>query len=109
MINKNAQNVFNGVSDTGNISMQDVSMQMKTKKKKKKKKLDNIYVLVYRILKTYSNGEKIRLKQKKNTELIKFWVDSISGRRFGNKTLYPLSHHRQNAFYSVFTIYIIND
>ena len=111
MINKNAQNVFNGVSDTGNISMQDVSMQMKTKKKKKKKKkLDNIYVLVYRIPKTYSNGEKIRLKQKKkNTKLIKFWVDSISGRRFGNKTLYPLCHHRQHAFYSVFTIYIIND
>ena len=30
---------------------------------KTKKKLDNIYVLVYRIPKTYSNGEKIRLKQ----------------------------------------------
>ena len=44
MINKNAQIVFNGVSDTGNISMQDILMQMKwnththTKKKKKKKK-----------------------------------------------------------------------
>ena len=69
MINKNAQNVFNGVSDTGNISMQDILMQMKwnthtqkKKEKKKKKKLDNIYVLVYRIPKTYSNGEKIRLK-----------------------------------------------
>ena len=29
MINKNAQNVFNGVSDTGNISMQDILVQMK--------------------------------------------------------------------------------
>ena len=29
MINKNAQNVFNGVSDTSNISMQDILMQMK--------------------------------------------------------------------------------
>ena len=29
MINKNAQIVFNGVSDTGNISMQDLLMQMK--------------------------------------------------------------------------------
>ena len=60
MINKNAQNVFNGVSDTGNISMQDILMQMKwnTHTNKTKKKLDNIYVLVYRIPKTYSNGEK---------------------------------------------------
>ena len=53
MINKNAQIVFNGVLDTGNIPMQDILMQMKNmkwkKKKKKKKKLDNIYVLVYRI------------------------------------------------------------
>ena len=65
MINKNAQNVFNGVSDTGNISIQDILMQMKwnTHTNKTKKKLDNIYVLVYRIPKTYSNGEKIRLKQ----------------------------------------------
>ena len=65
MINKNAQNVFNGVSDTGNISMRDILMQMKwnTHTNKTKKKLDNIYVLVYRIPKTYSNGEKIRLKQ----------------------------------------------
>ena len=45
IINKNAQIVSNGVSDTGNISMQDILMQMKnmkwnthTKKKKKKKK-----------------------------------------------------------------------
>ena len=29
MINKNAQIVFNGVSDTVNISMQDILMQMK--------------------------------------------------------------------------------
>ena len=29
MINKNAQIVFNGVLDTGNISMQDILMQMK--------------------------------------------------------------------------------
>ena len=29
MINKNAQIVFNGVSDTGNISMPDILMQMK--------------------------------------------------------------------------------
>ena len=65
MINKNAQNVFNGVSDTGNISMQDILMQMKwnTHTNKTKKKLNNICVLVYRIPKTYSNGEKIRLKQ----------------------------------------------
>ena len=28
MINKNAQIVFNGMSDTGNISMQDILMQM---------------------------------------------------------------------------------
>ena len=65
MINKNAQNVFNGVSDTGNISMQDILMQMKwnTHTHKTKKKLDNIYILVYRIPKTYSKGEKIRLKQ----------------------------------------------
>ena len=65
MINKNAQNVFNGVSDTGNISMHINAMKCNTKKKKKKKKkkLDNIYVLVYRIPKTHSNGEKIRLKQ----------------------------------------------
>ena len=32
MINKNAQTVFNGVSDTGNISMQDILMQMKNMK-----------------------------------------------------------------------------
>ena len=68
MINKNAQIVFNGVSDTGNISMQDILMQMKlnTHTQKTKKKLDNIYVLVYRIPKTYSNGEKIRLKHGSN-------------------------------------------
>ena len=39
MTNKNAQIVFNGVSVTGNISMQDILMQMKwnthTQKKKK--------------------------------------------------------------------------
>ena len=28
IINKNAQIVFNGMSDTGNISMQDILMQM---------------------------------------------------------------------------------
>ena len=56
MTNKNAQIVFNGVSVTGNISLQDILMQMKwnthTQKKKKKKNLDNIYVLVYLIPKT---------------------------------------------------------
>ena len=55
-INKNAQIGFNGVSDTGNISMQDILMQMKwnthTHKEKNTKKLDNIYVLVYLIPKT---------------------------------------------------------
>ena len=49
MINKNAQIVFNGVSDTGNIPMQDILMQMKNMKWKKN---DNIYVFVYRIPKT---------------------------------------------------------
>ena len=37
--------------------------RQKKNNKKKTKKLDNIYVFVYRIPKTYSNGEKIRLKQ----------------------------------------------
>ena len=40
MINKNAQIVFNGVSDRDNISMQDILMQMKLNihKKQKQKK-----------------------------------------------------------------------
>ena len=67
----------------------------KIKKKKKKKKKNN-----------KNNKNK---KQEPNFKLIKFWWDSISGRGFGNQTLYPLNHHRQHAFYSVFTIYIIND
>ena len=46
MINKNAQNVFNGVSDTGNISMQDVLMQMKTTKQKNNKKNLTIYMFL---------------------------------------------------------------
>ena len=51
MINKNAQNVFNGVSDTGNISMQDILMQMKWnththKKKKKQRKNLTIYMFL---------------------------------------------------------------
>ena len=32
MINKNAQIVLNGVSDTGNISMQDILMETKNMK-----------------------------------------------------------------------------
>ena len=53
MTNKNAQIVFNGVSVTGSISMQDILMQMKwnrhkkKKKKKKKKKIDNILCILY--------------------------------------------------------------
>ena len=53
MINKNAQNVFNGVSDTGNISMQVILMQMKwnththIQKKKKKKKEKNLTIYMF--------------------------------------------------------------
>ena len=48
MINKNAQIVFNGVSDTGNISMQDILMQMKwnTHTHTKKKKNLTIYMFL---------------------------------------------------------------
>ena len=42
--------------------MKHTHTQKKKKKKKTKKKLDNIYVLVYRIPKTYSNGEKNKIE-----------------------------------------------
>ena len=50
MINKNAQIVLNGVSDTGNISMQDILMQMKKYKMKhrnKKTKQKNLTIYMY--------------------------------------------------------------
>ena len=53
---------------------------------------------------------KYKKKQTKNKLIVKKnWWDSISGRRFGNQTLYPLNHHRQHAVYRVFNLYIIND
>ena len=58
--------------------------------------------------KTYKYIKTKKSKTKKNFKLIKFYWDSISGRRFGNQTLYPLDHHRQHAICSVFTVYIIN-
>ena len=47
--------------------------------------------------KTKGKTKKKKKKKKKN-KLVKFQWDSISGRRFGNQTLYPLDHHRQHAY-----------
>ena len=62
MINKNAQNVFNGVSDTGNISMQDILMQMKwnthTPTQNKEKNLTIYMLLCIVYLKHIQMGKK---------------------------------------------------
>ena len=47
MINKNAQIVFNGVSDTGNISMQDILMQMKWNTHTQKKQQKNLTIYMF--------------------------------------------------------------
>ena len=47
MINKNAQNVFNGVSDTGNISMQDILMQMKWNTHTQTKQRKNLTIYMF--------------------------------------------------------------
>ena len=47
MIKKNAHIVFNGVSDTGNISMQDILMQMKWNKQNLHLSPANVPIICY--------------------------------------------------------------